>query len=84
MAKPYSYGHAHRKIRRQWATVVASGQAKCWRCGRPIHPAQPWDLGHDDVRKDVWRGPECLPCNRGTAAARGNKSRARTRSRWAL
>ncbi len=73
------YGTQHRKLREQWAKVVDAGQANCWRCGRWLNPEQPWDLGHDDRDPNVYRGPECRSCNRGTAAVRGNKMRAQRR-----
>lgn len=52
------YGHKHQQLRKQYQTLVASGKATCWRCGEPIHPNQPWDLGHDDNNRNHYRGPE--------------------------
>lgn len=79
-----TYSYAHRQLRKHFAAVVEAGQAHCWRCGTWLDPRQPWDLGHDDRDKEVWRGPECRPCNRGTAAARGNRSRSRKRRSYSL
>jgi hypothetical protein len=79
-----NYSYAHRQLRKRWAKVVEAGEAHCWRCGRWLHPQGPWDLGHDDRDKSVYRGPECLPCNRGTAAARGNRSRHAKKRNYAL
>lgn len=79
-----TYSHAHRQLRKRLAEVVEAGQGRCWRCGKWIHPLEPWDLGHDDNDKSVWRGIECRKCNRGTAAVRGNKSRARKRRTYSL
>lgn len=73
------YGHQHRKARAQWARSVERGSVRCWRCGRVIHPAAPWDLGHDDYDRSRYRGPEHRACNRGAAAVKGNRSRARRR-----
>ncbi|MBD3782453.1 MAG: hypothetical protein IE926_05765 [Micrococcales bacterium] len=39
-------GSALTKLRRWWAPRIAEGTVKCWRCGHPIKPGQPWDLGH--------------------------------------
>jgi hypothetical protein len=36
------YGHPHQQIRRQVKRIVDAGRAVCWRCHRPIHPAEPW------------------------------------------
>jgi hypothetical protein len=46
--KQRGYGWEHKKLRKQVAQVVASGNAICARCGLPILPGHPWDLGHDD------------------------------------
>lgn len=86
MSKP-QYGHAHRQERKRWAAIVEAGNAYCWRCQKWLPPGQPWDLGHVDGT-DRYAGPECRPCNRGTAAVRGNRARKVTQpqrpSRWAL
>ena len=42
----------------------------CWRCaerGKP-HEVDPsaYDLGHDDLDRSVYRGPECVAGNRAT------------------
>lgn len=64
------YGPEHRKRRKRWAKRVEAGGVRCWRCDHPINPDDQWDLGHDDRDRTIWRGPECIPCNRGTAANR--------------
>lgn len=61
------YDAAHRRLRARWARKVATGTVACWRCGERLNPLEPWDLGHDDNDRSITRGPECLPCNRGTA-----------------
>lgn len=46
---------------------VDAGGVRCWRCGKPILPGHPFDLGHDDVDRTIIRGPEHPRCNRATA-----------------
>lgn len=83
MAKP-KYQHRHQQIRKQYAAAIATdGGFTCWRCRRWFPLGTLWDLGHIDGT-DQYAGPECRPCNRGTAAARGNKMRAGKRRRLAL
>ena len=85
------YGTAHQAARRRWAKVIAGGRGFCARCGKPIAPGDPWDLGHDDSvpGKRAYLGPECVDCNRSAGAKKGNAMRrARraigevTRLRW--
>ncbi|VAZ77477.1 hypothetical protein LAUMK4_05844 [Mycobacterium persicum] len=60
------YGRAHKQRRQRLTALVKSGEAVCWRCGQPIHPQEPWDLGHDDHDRTQYRGPEHRRCNRAT------------------
>ena len=64
------YGREHRQLRARWAPKVAAGAVDCWRCGRCIEPGEPWDLGHDDDDRTVYRGPECRRCNRAAPRLR--------------
>ena len=64
MARKYGRPHARRRAR--WAPDVALGGVRCARCGLPIVPGEPWDLGHDDLG-DGPVHPEHRKCNRGTA-----------------
>lgn len=64
-------GHraAHAKARAALAPIVASGQATCYRCGKPI-TTQSWDA---DNTPHGWH-PSCSACNRahgGTITPRG-------------
>jgi hypothetical protein len=68
------YGAHHQQVRRTWAPRVATGHIDCYRCGHPIQPGTPWDLGHTTDRTDH-TGPEHRHCNRSEGATRGNRMR---------
>lgn len=73
------YGASHRRLREQWRPIVDAGGVMCWRCGEQIAPGTPWDLGHDDGDRRLYRGPEhANQCNRA-AAGRKPKPNARHR-----
>jgi hypothetical protein len=74
------YGTEHKRIRAKWKPIVDAGQANCWRCGQWLDPSKPWDLGHDDHDRTIYRGPECRPCNRATKG----RGRGASVNRWAL
>lgn len=80
-ARRARYGHRHRRLRAELTPLVATGTINCWRCGQRIVPdptvrGHGWDLGHDDDT-GAYRGPEHAgPCNRSSAATRGNAARA--------
>ena len=83
------YGWRHQARRARWAPLVATGQVCCTRCGQPILPGTPWDLGHDDHDRTLTTGPEHRACNRAAAARKTNATkraraewRERMRSRW--
>lgn len=65
--KQRGYGLAHKRLRATWARKVAVGNVDCWRCELRISPFEPWDLGHDDDDRALYRGPEHRACNRSTA-----------------
>lgn len=80
------YGPAHRNLRRAWKPRVAAGDVACARCGDPIDPDEPWDLGHDDDAPGEYNGPEHRDCNR---SAGGTKRQAQRHQpddtdRWAI
>ena len=82
------YGWLHQRTRAAWAPLVAAGQVCCARCGHPIVPGQPWDLGHTEDRTG-YTGPEHRSCNRAAGARKANASRQRLagirramRERW--
>lgn len=68
------YGWAHQKARASWRPVVDAGGVVCARCGRPIAPGSPWDLGHTADRQ-AYTGPEHMRCNRQDGGRRGNRVR---------
>ncbi len=55
-------------MRARLAPIVATGTARCARCGEFIGPGEHWDLGHDDLDPARYAGPEHRRCNRSTAA----------------
>ena len=60
------YGLAsHKRAKREFAAIVRAGFGICARCGEPIAPDEPFDVGHDDVYPDITVGPEHRSCNRG-------------------
>ena len=71
------YGYQHRKLRRQWAHVVETGQAYCTRCGGWIVPGTPWHLDHDDMRQ-AYLGVAHAKCNLVDGARKGYKAQQRS------
>ena len=65
--------------RRTKKQLEANGGAICWRCGKLILPTDKWDLGHDDVDRDRYRGVEHRHCNRATITHRGRPQRQEPR-----
>lgn len=68
--RPKSLGRAKldrgsRKVRAELAPRVEAGGMSCCRCGEPIEPGTPWDLGHVDGTLK-YAGPEHRACNRSS------------------
>lgn len=62
------YGSAHRKKRAVIQKRMDAGEVfTCWRCGKPIHQGDQFDLGHDDNDRTQYMGPEHVGCNRATS-----------------
>src|SRR5690606_22191412 len=79
------YGTEHQRLRRHLDKVVQAGNAYCWRClkegksrSEAWIPPGPWHLGHDDLDRSKYRGPEHVACNTGAA----NKNRRRSSRDW--
>jgi hypothetical protein len=70
------YDALHRRRRAIAAVKVAKGEVVCRRCGLPISPGEPWDLGHDDEDPKGRQQPEHRYCNRSAA---GRRTRERHR-----
>lgn len=76
------YGAEHQRLRRQWKPRVERGEVNCARCGRWIAPGTPWDLGHSDLDRSIYTGPEHQRCNRATTTHRAQRKRRGLPSWW--
>lgn len=64
------YDAEHKRLRAQWAELVEMGGVRCARCAGPIPAGSKWDLGHDDLDRSRYTGPEHVRCNRATTTHR--------------
>ena len=65
------YDSRHDRLRATYARRMQAGERfTCWRSGTPIDPAN-WHLGHCDINRSRYHGPECTPCNTATSGRRG-------------
>jgi len=84
--KQRGYGAKHAALRKSWAPKVAMGNVICPRCGFAILPEAAWDLGHSDVDRSEWTGPEHARCNRRAGQRKGAAARRQGRptdvERW--
>jgi hypothetical protein len=70
------YGTNHQNLRKRWAQVIAEEPVYCARGTSCLYRDRPegtlimlgelWDLGHDDVDRSRYTGPEHRRCNRAT------------------
>lgn len=79
---PDKYGYAHRKVRAEWAAIVARGEGwcsevVCLKATRHIDPDEPWHLAHTADGTD-YLGPAHAECNTSEGATRGNRGRIAT------
>ena len=72
------YGTAHQRLRKALARQIAAGGVLCARCGKPIEPGTPFDLGHVDGDRSRYQGAEHRACNRATSGRRRPQQPAST------
>lgn len=64
------YDAQHRALRARWQVRIDNGEVvRCATCSVQLL-GRAWDLGHETDRTR-YRGPECIPCNRGDGGKRG-------------
>lgn len=65
------YDSVHGRLRAAWQRKLDRGHVvTCWRCKDPIDRTN-WTLGHCDIDRDVYHGPECPPCDYATKGRTG-------------
>lgn len=65
------YDAQHDALRAHWQNRMDQGERViCWRCPEPIDPRH-WQLGHCDIDRSKYHGPEHVACNTATAGRTG-------------
>lgn len=65
------YDAVHDRLRAVWQRKLDAGHmVTCWRCNKPIDPND-WTLGHCDIDRSIYHGPECPPCDYATSGRTG-------------
>ena len=85
--KARGYSGRHQALRKQYKRRMARGERfDCWRCGQPIEPGAPFDLGHDDHDRNIYRGPEHVgrECPKGGNRATSGRRKTNAPTRWEL
>ena len=60
------YDAAHDQLRAKWQRRLDDGLVvHCWRCGDQVDPTN-WTLGHCDIDRTKYHGPECPRCDYAT------------------
>jgi hypothetical protein len=82
--KERGYGQQFKREHKRVEKIVKAGNTVCARCGEPIRVVdgkpEPWDLGHNDVDRSQFSGPEHRGCNRATAKHAARRRRARRKA----
>lgn len=76
------YGAHHRRLREQFARLVATGTCPCARCGELIHPGEGFDLDHDDHDRSLYIGASHIRCNRATDGRQTVDPECRPSTNW--
>lgn len=81
---PQGSTRAWRKLRALYAATLPQ---PCWRCGHPITPTQPWQLGHivdrADGGDDTRLAPEHRSCGSSAGAAAQTRRARQAQQGWA-
>lgn len=81
--KPAHHRGTHQvRARKVVAAANANPDTRCWRCGQPARPGDPWQAGHViDGQVDGELRPEHRSCNASAGATYGNRLRRHPTSR---
>jgi hypothetical protein len=59
------YDAEHDRLRAKWQRRMDDGELVVCATCPTVLTGRAWDLGHDPADRSRYRGPQCLPCNRG-------------------